>query len=110
MKLGSDCQFYLASLTGSTIKLVDLPTGKILNTFTAHKQDKYRLESTLTHDESIVISGSEDSSIYFWDLVSGEIVNKLNGHGGAVVSLSAHPKENKILLSASADGTIKLWN
>jgi len=92
------------------VKLIDGPTGKSLNTFTAHKQQKYRLESTFSLDESTVISGSEDSVIYLWDLISGSVVNKLTGHAGAVVSLSTHPKNNQILLSASADGTIKLWN
>ena len=110
IKLGTDSQCYLASLTSSAIKLIDNPTGKVLNTFTGHTQQKYRLESTFTPDESTVISGSEDSSIYLWDLMSGTVVNKLVGHAAAVVSLSAHPKNNQILLSASADSTIKLWN
>lgn len=89
---------------------MDAPTGKVLNTFVGHKQQKYRLESTFSQDESSVISGSEDSKIYMWDLLSGKIVSELAGHSGPVVSLSTHPKNNQILLSASADGTIKLWN
>ena len=110
VKLGMDSQCYLASTAASTVKLIDGPSGKTLNTFTGHRQEKYRLESTFTADESTVISGSEDSSIYLWDTLSGQIVNKLAGHSGAVVSVSSHSKNNQILLSASADGTIKLWN
>lgn len=110
VKLGMDSQCYLASTAASTVKLIDGPSGKTLNTFTGHNQEKYRLESTFTADESTVISGSEDSSIFLWDTLSGQIVNKLTGHSGAVVSVSSHPKNNQILLSASADGTIKLWN
>lgn len=88
---------------------MDGPSGKVLNTFRGHKQEKYRLESIFSADESIVMSGSEDSVIYAWDLVEGKVVGKLEGHSGAVVSLSQHPKNNSKLLSASADGTIKLW-
>ena len=114
VKLGTDSQCYLASLTNSSIQLLDGPTGSILNTFTGHKHEKYRLESIFSQDESTIISGSEDSNIYLWDILtsgSGQSVKtKLSGHSGAVVSLSQHPKINSILLSASADGTIKLWN
>ena len=60
-------------------------------------------------DESTVYSGSEDSLIYLWDLLDGNVPKTLSGHAGPVVSLSAHPKNNSILLSASSDGSIKLW-
>lgn len=111
VKLGTDSQCFLASLTNSTIQLIDRPSGKLLNTFKGHEQEKYRIESCFTADESVVISGSEDSIIYLWDLVEsrGEVKKKFIGHSGAVVSLAAHPKINSILLSASSDGTIKLW-
>lgn len=110
LKLGSDSQCYLASLTNSTIQLMDGPSGNVLNTFKGHKQEKYRLESIFSQDEATVLSGSEDSQIYLWDMLSGQVVKKLSGHSGAVVSLSQHPKINSLLLSASADGTIKLWS
>jgi WD40 repeat protein len=81
-----------------------------LNTFRGHQQEKYHVESVFSADESFVVSGSEDSKIYMWDLVSGKIVSSLSSHTGPVVSLSMHPKKTSVLLSASADGTIKLWN
>ena len=109
VKLGNDSQCYLASLTNSTIQLLDGPTGKLLNTFQGHKQEKYRLESIFSSDESTVISGSEDSTIYMWDMLNADVVKKLEGHLGAVVSLAAHPINKSVLLSGSADGTIKLW-
>lgn len=109
VKLGTDSQCYLASLTNSTIQLRDGPSGKLLNTFLGHKQEKYRVESIFSADESTVLSGSEDSVVYVWDLVGGRVAGRLEGHSGAVVSLSQHPKHNSKLLSASADGTIKLW-
>lgn len=110
VKLGSQSQVFLASLSDSSIQLVDGPSGKILNTFRGHQQEKYHVESVFSADESFVVSGSEDSKIYMWDLVSGKIVSSLSNHTGPVVSLSMHPKKNSVLLSASADGTIKLWN
>lgn len=109
VRIGSDSQCYLASLTDSSIKLMDGPSGKILNTFTGHKQEKYRIESVFSSDESLIISGSEDHMIYIWDLLNGSITNRLTGHSGPVVSICPHPKNNSSFLSASADGKIKLW-
>ena len=110
VKLNSDSQFYLASLMNSTIQLIDGPSGKVLNTFKGHEQTKYRLESCFTADESMVMSCSEDSIIYVWDwLMESGVTKVLKGHAKAVVSLAAHPKNNSVLLSASSDGTIKLW-
>lgn len=109
VKLNSDSQCYLASLMNSTVQLVDCPSGKILNTFKGHEQVKYRIESCFLVDESMVVSGSENSMIYLWDLVDGQVKKTLTGHEKAVVSIAAHPKNNSILLSASSDGTIKLW-
>lgn len=93
----------------STVQLIDGPSGKTLNTFTGHTQIKYRIESCFSADESTIISGSEDGAIYLWNLVDGREPKKLLGHTGSVVSLAAHPKNNSILLTASSDSTIKLW-
>lgn len=110
VKLGKDSQCYLASLTKSTIQLIDGPSGSVLNTFKGHKQDEYRLESIFSQDEATILSGSEDFQVYLWDLLSGQVVKRLSGHTGPVTSLCQHPKINSLLLSASSDGTIKLWN
>lgn len=110
IKLGTDSQCYLASLTNSTIQLIDGPSGNVLNIFKGHCQEKYKLESIFSQDESTILSGSEDSKIYLWDILSGEVIKTLSGHTGAVVSLSQHPKINSLILSASSDGTIKIWN
>ena len=43
--------------------------------YTGHKGSDYKIDSMLTHDDACVVSGSEDSKIYFWDLV--EVTNEL---------------------------------
>lgn len=108
VRLGEDSQCHLASVSDSTVRLLDGPSGTLLNTFRGHVQQKYRTEAVFSHDEAHVLSGSEDSVIYAWDLVSGRTVRTLAGHGGPVTSLASHPSK-PLLLSASTDGTIKVW-
>lgn len=37
--------------------------------FKGHRNTEYKIDSSLTHDDSHIVSGSEDGKIYFWDLV-----------------------------------------
>ena len=52
--------------------------------------------------------GSEDGSVHIWDLVEAKLLTQLRGHTGPVCSISCHPK-GAALLTASYDGTAKLW-
>lgn len=108
VKLGKDNQCYLASVSSSTVQLMDFPSGSALNTFKGHFHSKYRIESCFSADESIVYSGSEDSKIYAWDLVSGDQVSLLAGHSLPITSLAHHSKKS-ILLTSSTDSTIRVW-
>lgn len=68
-------------------------------------------------DEQAIISGSDDQTLIMWDVETGDIIRRFEGHQGAVLSAVSRPisalplsqKEGK-LLSASADGTIILWD
>ena len=41
---------------------------------------EYKLDSCLDHSDQFVISGSEDSKVYFWDMVTGKVAHRLD-HG-----------------------------
>lgn len=124
----------LASSLDSTIRLLDKDSGELLCDYTAHKNKAYKVrttrfyhfscaslsvsympplcqqvESCLTHDDSHVVSGSEDGDICFWNLVEGRLVTRLQAHKGSVVtSVSYHPRK-PLLLSAAANGSIHQW-
>jgi WD40 repeat protein len=64
---------------------------------------------TTTHDTRYVVSGSEDGDVCYWDLVEGRMVYRAKGaHPSVITSASYHPTK-PALLTASVDGTVKLW-
>jgi len=64
---------------------------------------------TVSPDNALIVSASEDSTIFIWDFKTGEQVNKLKGHGEGVKTVSFSP-DNKYLLSASMWGSVRLWD
>ncbi|XP_020519973.1 WD repeat-containing protein 13 isoform X2 [Amborella trichopoda] len=57
-----------------------------------------------------VVSGSEDSNVYFYDLTRPKhiCVNKLQGHGSPVIGIAWNHGEN-LLASSDSDGTVIVW-
>ena len=37
--------------------------------YKGHKNQDYKLDSCLSHDDAHVVSGSEDGTVCFWDLI-----------------------------------------
>jgi len=58
--------------------------------------------------QRFIYSGSADGSVYIYDILTGELVNKLVGHGGVVRDVSWHPYL-PMLLSSSWDCSVNHW-
>ncbi|BGP54969.1 hypothetical protein JCM8202v2_002557 [Rhodotorula sphaerocarpa] len=56
-----------------------------------------------------VYGGSQGGSIHVWDLATLSLRSRLTGHEGAVLALQLIP-EHDWLVSASGDGTIRVWH
>lgn len=109
LMLSGDGLCYIASCLDSSVRLVDKSDGTILNTFAGHKNTQYRIRGTFNNSDSSILSGSEDGSIYIWDFLTTKVVSVLKGHTDTVSSISYHPKLD-IAVSASFDGTIRVWS
>ena len=57
-----------------------------------------------------VISSVSDHTIRVWDAQSGQEVQRLVGHQAPVHILECHPLHHRLAMSASYDGTTRLWN
>ena len=50
----------------------------------------------------------QDGGVFIWDMLTGELVDRLHGHGAVVRDVTWHP-HRPTLLSASWDGTLGIW-
>ena len=65
--------------------------------------------SLVLHPRLVVILASQPAGIVcFWDLVEETMVHQIQAHTSAVCSVAMHP-EAKCMVSASNDGTAKVW-
>lgn len=57
-----------------------------------------------------IVSGSEDSNVYFYDLTRPKhpCVNKLQGHSSPVIGVAWNHGEN-LLASSDSDGVVIVW-
>jgi WD40 repeat protein len=62
-------------------------------------------------DSSFVVSGGNDKRIYVWELNSEAPRNRvLIGHTGAVNNVAGSPVIKNLVLSASCDKSVRLWD
>eukprot|EP01095_Lingulamoeba_sp_RSL-Kostka_P006794 TRINITY_DN2150_c0_g1_i1.p1 TRINITY_DN2150_c0_g1~~TRINITY_DN2150_c0_g1_i1.p1 ORF type:complete len:304 (-),score=51.23 TRINITY_DN2150_c0_g1_i1:237-1148(-) len=109
ISLSRDGNCILTTCLDQTLRLLDKHSGELLNEYSGHVNEDYKLNSCLNFDDSYVISGSEDGYIYYWDLVEeNQVVKRLKAHKRATVGISQHP-DSPMLLSCSLDSTICVW-
>lgn len=59
----------LVATLDSKVRLLDLITGQMLNTFSGHKSEDYRVRACFGSAEATVICGDEGGQVWGWDLV-----------------------------------------
>lgn len=111
VSLSSDRKCMLTSTLDGKIRLFDRSNGRLLNEFSGHPNTSYKVESAFTYDNKYVASGSEDGTLYIWDIITGTIVFKLKEHGRNTIlaSLTCHPTLPR-LMTASTGGEVLIWN
>ncbi|QIR40962.1 ribosome assembly protein 4 [Tolypothrix sp. PCC 7910] len=90
-----------------TIKLWDISSGKLLQTFNGHSGLIKTI--ALSSDGQKLASGSEDKTIKLWDVTTGKLLQTFSGHSDVVNSV-AFSSDGQKLASGSKDKTIKLWD
>jgi len=85
---------------------VDFGVAKLERTFINHKNIVTAVR--FTPDDSLVVSGSVDSTIKIWKRESGEIVREIR-HPEAISYLDLS-NDGKFIATASYDSKIRIWN
>ncbi|CAF1066226.1 unnamed protein product [Adineta ricciae] len=89
------------------IKLFTVTQNDNTVNFHGHKSSITTL--TFTHDSATLISGSKDTDIIAWDLITEAGLYRLRGHKAPVTKVLIM-KNQPILISSSRDMTIKFWD
>jgi COMPASS component SWD3 len=87
--------------------------GKCVKTYQGHSNKAYSLSGAFgtygnKKELAFVASGSEDGAIVLWDVSSKNVLQRLEGHGEAVMSVDTHPTES-VIASAGLDRTVRIW-
>jgi hypothetical protein len=93
-----------------TAKVWDLAAKESVLTFPDHQQPVYGV--ALKPDGKVGYSVGEDNQLRTWNAAgdqAGKQVRTSGGHGKAVLRLVAHPKQ-PLLVTCSADQTVRVWN
>ncbi|KAI8337611.1 WD40-repeat-containing domain protein [Chlamydoabsidia padenii] len=64
---------------------------------------------TITTHGNTLISGSYDSTVNVWNLNTGRLVHRMEGHSQKVYAVVIDP-ERKRCISGSMDGSIRVWD
>ena len=109
--------FILVSTTCSVHRIFDCSNGTLLQTLRGHKCQSYRCRSALSLPyEDVVISGDETGKLRAWDILSGKDVDVANGtkgvseHKKTILWTECNPTKEGQVVTAAADGTVKVWN
>ncbi|XP_078153474.1 small ribosomal subunit protein RACK1z-like [Carex rostrata] len=107
--LSSSSMVALSCSSDTDLRLWDLSTGYTAKRFIGHHEDVLAL--ALSFDSCQIVSASKDCSIKLWNSL-GDCVNTIrNAHTKGVSCVRYSPDViDKVFVSGSWDGTVKVWN
>ncbi|KIK09145.1 hypothetical protein K443DRAFT_671641 [Laccaria amethystina LaAM-08-1] len=107
-----DTQTLLVTTLDNHIRLMDMTNGKMLNEFIGHVNEAYRCRACFGHAEATVVCGDEKGVVWAWDLVDAKVLPPNpppKAHHKVITWTEHHPTDAGELVTASADGTAKVW-
>lgn len=102
----------VVSCLDGTIRLMELETGELLNTYHSHHTaGQYGLQVDVLADDSTIITGSENGECALYDLVRADSVQILEGPARRpTCTIAAHPKQSSVVVAASYDNSTVVWS
>ena len=97
-------------LSGSedyTLRLWDLPTGRLLRVLEGHQEKVCTL--ALSTDGTRAVSGAYDETVIVWDLPAGRPLCTLRGHASLLTDVAITP-DGRVVVSAAMDRTVRVWD
>ncbi|XP_071701787.1 WD repeat-containing protein 26 homolog [Rutidosis leptorrhynchoides] len=109
--LSRDNKYVLVSLVNEELHLWSIEGHiRLVAKYKGHKRSRFIVKACFGGlEQAFIASGSEDSQVYIWHRGSGELIETLGGHSGAVNCISWNPTKPHMMASASDDRSIRIW-
>ena len=93
-----------AVLYASFVRLVDIRSGDVLQTF----RHRGATAAAISSGHRIVVTGGADHTVRVWNVRKGKLKRMLAGHEGHAVAVAISPRGD-LAASASTDGLGRVW-
>ncbi|XP_077322938.1 WD repeat-containing protein 25 [Lithobates pipiens] len=103
---------FIAQTNGNYIALFSAHPPYKMNKrkrYEGHKVEGFSVGCEVSPDGSLIVTGSSDGSVYFYNYHTSKMIRSLPGDGTACVSVSCHPVLTSLLATAHWDGQIRVW-
>lgn len=99
-------QFALSSDRNNEIQLWRVGTGEDCQKYTGHKGNIVLLK--LWEHLGVVVSGSADGTLIFWELAEGTVIRQLDVHPNGMIAGWASDN-GRFVVTAGEDNLVRLW-
>lgn len=120
VKFSPNGKYILAWTLDGCVRMWNYVESRVTKTFQGHVNKKYSLSGCFGYYGSpdvkyhpplaFVVSGSEDGAILCWDIVSKNILQRIEGHTDVVLGVHTGKLNGKrMLVSCGLDKTVRVW-
>ena len=104
-----DTNTFASASLDRTIKVWSLGSPVPNLTLEGHERGVNCVDYYVGGDKPYLVSGADDSLVKIWDYQTKACIQTLDGHGHNISSVAFHP-ELPLVITASEDGTVKMWH
>lgn len=120
VKFSPNGKYVLAWTLDGCVRMWNYVESRVVKTFQGHVNQKYSLSGSFglygppggkfTPPLCFAVSGSEDGAIVCWDIVSKNILQRIEGHTDVVLGVHSGKLDGRrLLVSCGLDRTVRVW-
>lgn len=103
----------IASCLDSTLRLLNVhrtrSTSEIVQEYKGHTCKSSKMDCCFMYnDDTCIVGGSEDGTVFLWDVKTAQVLSSVKAHTSAVTSIARHPQANR-MVTASRNGMVRFW-